>query len=157
VEGEILPLLRELGIGFVPYSPLGHGLLTGKIRSVDDFADDDWRKTNPRFAGENFRRNLALVDEVRAIGAEIGATPAQTALAWILTRGGDIARSRERAAWRASRRTRQPTRSSSPKRRSTGSTTSNRPPAHAMTTRTWRRSTARRQGGTVALGDLLPA
>ena len=69
-EAEILPLLRELGIGFVPYSPLGHGLLTGQIRSVDDFADDDWRKTNPRFTGENFVRNLAIVDEVRAIGAE---------------------------------------------------------------------------------------
>ena len=91
VEAEILPLLRELGIGFVPYSPLGHGLLTGQIRSVDDFPDDDWRKTNPRFTGENFRRNLAIVDEVKAIGAEIGATPAQTALAWILTRGDDIA------------------------------------------------------------------
>lgn len=91
VEDEILPLLRELGIGFVPYSPLGHGLLTGQIRSVDDFPDDDWRKTNPRFTGENFQRNLAIVDEVQAIGAEIGATPAQTALAWILTRGDDIA------------------------------------------------------------------
>ncbi|WP_419703404.1 aldo/keto reductase [Promicromonospora sp. NFX87] len=91
VEAEILPLLRELGIGFVPYSPLGHGLLTGQIRSVDDFADDDWRKTNPRFTGENFRRNLAVVDTVREIGAEIGASPAQTALAWILTRGDDIA------------------------------------------------------------------
>jgi aryl-alcohol dehydrogenase-like predicted oxidoreductase len=91
VEVEILPLLRELGIGFVPYSPLGHGLLTGQIRSVADFADDDWRKTNPRFTGENFRRNLAIVDEVTAIGAEIGATPAQTALAWLLTRGTDIA------------------------------------------------------------------
>lgn len=91
VEDEILPLLRELGIGLVPYSPLGHGLLTGQIRSVDDFADDDWRKTNPRFVGENFRRNLALVDEVTAIGAENGATPAQTALAWLLTRGHDIA------------------------------------------------------------------
>ena len=91
VEDEILPLLRKLGIGFVPYSPLGHGLLTGQIRTVDDFSDDDWRKTNPRFTGDNFRRNLALVDEVRAIGAEIGATPAQTALAWILTRGHDIA------------------------------------------------------------------
>ncbi|WP_314452004.1 aldo/keto reductase [uncultured Microbacterium sp.] len=91
VEENILPLLRELGIGFVPYSPLGHGLLTGQIRTVDDFPDDDWRKDNPRFIGENFRRNLALVDELRAIGAEIGATPAQTALAWILTRGNDIA------------------------------------------------------------------
>jgi len=91
VEDEILPLLRELGIGFVPYSPLGHGMLTGQIRSVSDFPDDDWRKTNPRFRGENFTRNLAIVDEVTAIGAEIGATPAQTALAWILTKGDDIA------------------------------------------------------------------
>jgi aryl-alcohol dehydrogenase-like predicted oxidoreductase len=91
VEAEILPLLRELGIGFVPYSPLGHGLLTGQIRTVDDFADDDWRKTNPRFTGENFQRNLRIVDEVQAIGAEIGATPAQTALAWLLIRGNDIA------------------------------------------------------------------
>ncbi|MDH6222464.1 aldo/keto reductase [Streptomyces pseudovenezuelae] len=91
VEAEILPLLRELGIGFVPYSPLGHGLLTGQIRTVDDFTDDDWRKTNPRFTGENFHRNLRIVDEVQAIGAEIGATPAQTALAWLLTRGDDIA------------------------------------------------------------------
>ena len=91
VEAEILPLLRELGIGFVPYSPLGHGLLTGQIRTVADFADDDWRKTNPRFTGENFQRNLRIVDAVQAIGAEIGATPAQTALAWILTRGTDIA------------------------------------------------------------------
>lgn len=75
----------------MPYSPLGHGLLTGQIRTVDDFTDDDWRKTNPRFTGENFQRNLAIVDEVQTIGAEIGATPAQTALAWLLTRGDDIA------------------------------------------------------------------
>jgi aryl-alcohol dehydrogenase-like predicted oxidoreductase len=91
LEDDILPVLRELGIGLVPYSPLGHGLLTGQVRSVADFADDDWRKTNPRFTGENFTRNLAIVDEVRAIGAEIGATPAQTALAWILAQGDDIA------------------------------------------------------------------
>jgi aryl-alcohol dehydrogenase-like predicted oxidoreductase len=91
VEDEILPLLRELGIGFVPYSPLGHGLLTGQVRTVEDFADDDWRKTNPRFTGQNFVRNLRIVDEVQSIGAEIGATPAQTALAWLLTRGEDIA------------------------------------------------------------------
>src|SRR3954447_22862396 len=90
VEDEILPLLRGLGIGFVPYSPLGHGLLTGQIRTVEDFGDDDWRKTNPRFTGDNFQRNLAIVDELTAIGAEIGATPAQTALAWLLTRGDDI-------------------------------------------------------------------
>jgi aryl-alcohol dehydrogenase-like predicted oxidoreductase len=91
VEDDILPLLRGLGIGFVPYSPLGHGLLTGQIRTVEDFGDDDWRKTNPRFTGDNFQRNLAIVDELTAIGAEIGATPAQTALAWLLTRGDDIA------------------------------------------------------------------
>jgi aryl-alcohol dehydrogenase-like predicted oxidoreductase len=91
VEDGLLPLLRKLGIGLVPYSPLGHGLLTGQIRTVDDFAADDWRKTNPRFVGENFRRNLAIVDEVQAIGAEAGATPAQTALAWLLAQGDDIA------------------------------------------------------------------
>jgi len=91
LEADILPLLRELGIGLVPYSPLGHGLLTGQIRTVDDFPDDDWRKTNPRFTGDNFTRNLVIVDEVKAIGAEIGAAPAQTALAWILAQGDDIA------------------------------------------------------------------
>ena len=90
-EAELLPLMRELGIGFVPYSPLGHGFLTGAIRSVDDFTDDDWRKTNPRFTGENFQRNLRVVDEVEAIAAEAGATPAQIALAWLLAQGGDIA------------------------------------------------------------------
>jgi aryl-alcohol dehydrogenase-like predicted oxidoreductase len=91
VEDTILPVLRELGIGFVPYSPLGHGLLTGQIRSAADIPDDGWRKSNPRFIGENFDRNLRIVDEVRAIGAEVGATPAQTALAWIIARGDDIA------------------------------------------------------------------
>jgi aryl-alcohol dehydrogenase-like predicted oxidoreductase len=90
-EAELLPLLRELDIGFVPYSPLGHGFLTGKIRSTDDFADDDWRKTNPRFTGENFQRNLRIVDEVEAVAAEAGATPAQIALAWLLAQGNDIA------------------------------------------------------------------
>lgn len=90
-ETELLPLLRELGIGFVPYSPLGHGLLTGKIRSVEDFADDDWRKTNPRFIGENFQHNLRVVAEVEAIAAEIAATPAQIALAWLLVQGDEIA------------------------------------------------------------------
>ncbi|MFI1470527.1 aldo/keto reductase [Streptomyces wuyuanensis] len=90
-ETELLPLLRELGIGFVPYSPLGHGFLTGKIRSTDDFAQDDWRRTNPRFIGENFQRNLRIVDEVEAVAAEAGATPAQIALAWLLAQGDDIA------------------------------------------------------------------
>ncbi|WP_381793386.1 aldo/keto reductase [Streptomyces niveus] len=91
VEAEILPLLRELNIGFVPYSPLGHGFLTGQIRSADDIADDDWRKTNPRFTGENFQRNLRIVDEVKAVAAEADATPAQIALAWLLAQGDDIA------------------------------------------------------------------
>jgi aryl-alcohol dehydrogenase-like predicted oxidoreductase len=91
VEAEILPLLRELNIGFVPYSPLGHGFLTGQIRSTDDIADDDWRKTNPRFTGENFQRNLSIVDEVKAVAAEADATPAQIALAWLLAQGDDIA------------------------------------------------------------------
>ncbi len=90
-EPELLPLLRELGIGFVPYSPLGHGFLTGKIRSTEEFADDDWRKTNPRFTGENFQRNLRIIDEVEAVAAEVGATPAQIALAWLLAQGDDIA------------------------------------------------------------------
>ena len=90
-EAELLPLLRELGIGFVPYSPLGHGFLTGQIRTVDDIPDDDWRKTNPRFTGENFQRNLRIVDEVQAIAAEADATPAQIALAWLLAQGDDIA------------------------------------------------------------------
>ena len=91
VESELLPLLRELGIGFVPYSPLGHGFLTGEIRSPDQLSDDDWRKTNPRFTGENFTRNLRIVDEVKAVAAEADATPAQVALAWLLAQGDDIA------------------------------------------------------------------
>src|SRR6202162_3660006 len=90
-EAELLPLLRELGIGFVPYSPLGHGFLTGEIRSSEQLSDDDWRKTNPRFTGENFKRNLHIVDEVKAVAAEAGATPAQVALAWLLAQGDDIA------------------------------------------------------------------
>src|SRR5213083_1464757 len=90
-EAELLPLLRELGIGFVPYSPLGHGFLTGEIRSPEQLSDDDWRKTNPRFTGENFQRNLRIVDEVQAVAREVGATPAQIALAWLLAQGDDIA------------------------------------------------------------------
>jgi aryl-alcohol dehydrogenase-like predicted oxidoreductase len=90
-EAELLPLLRELGIGFVPYSPLGHGFLTGEIRSPAQLSDDDWRKANPRFIGENFQRNLRIVDEVKTVAAEAGATPAQIALAWLLAQGEDIA------------------------------------------------------------------
>lgn len=90
-EAQLLPLLRELGIGFVPYSPLGHGFLTGQIRSPDQIGDDDWRKTNPRFMGENFHRNLRIVEEVQAVATEAGATLAQVALAWLLAQGNDIA------------------------------------------------------------------
>ena len=90
-EAELLPLLRELGIGFVPYSPLGHGFLTGDIRSPEQLSDDDWRKSNPRFTGENFQRNLRIVEEVQAVAAEVHATPAQIALAWLLAQGDDIA------------------------------------------------------------------
>src|SRR6201999_4572214 len=88
---KLLPLSRELGIGFVSYSPLGHGFLTGNLRSTDDLPEGDWRKTNPRFTGENFKRNLGIVDEVQAVAAEAGATPAQVALAWLLAQGDDIA------------------------------------------------------------------
>ncbi|MDW5329613.1 aldo/keto reductase [Plantactinospora sp. KLBMP9567] len=90
-EAEILPTTRELGIGFVPYSPLGHGFLAGNIRSLDGLDADDWRRTNPRFVGDNLARNLRIVDEVRAVATEIGATPAQVALAWLLAQGDDIA------------------------------------------------------------------
>ncbi|MFM9699921.1 aldo/keto reductase [Streptomyces europaeiscabiei] len=89
-EERVLPALRELGIGFVPYSPLGHGFLTGTVRSPEQFDEGDWRRTSPRFQGENFQRNLALADEVRAIADEAGATPAQVALAWLLSRGEHI-------------------------------------------------------------------
>ncbi|GLZ50051.1 aldo/keto reductase [Actinomycetospora sp. NBRC 106375] len=90
-QDEVLPLLRELGIGLVPYSPLGRGLLTGQVRSIDDLDAGDMRRDNPRFAEENFRRNLALVDEVTAVAADVGATPGQVAIAWLLAKGGDIA------------------------------------------------------------------
>lgn len=90
-EAKLLPLLRELGIGFVPYSPLGHGFLTGQITSPDQLADNDWRKNNPRFTGDNFERNLRIVDEVKIVAAELGATNAQIALAWLLAQGNDIA------------------------------------------------------------------
>ena len=90
-EPAVLPLLRELRIGFVPYSPLGHGFLTGQIRSTEHLDASDFRATNPRFTGENFQRNLGIADEVEAIAAEVGATPAQVALAWLLAQGDDIA------------------------------------------------------------------
>lgn len=89
-EDAILPTVRELGIGFVPYSPLGRGFLTGAFQSPDDFAPDDYRRHAPRFQGENFAKNLALVDQVKAIAQEKGVTPAQLALAWLLAQGDDI-------------------------------------------------------------------
>ncbi|MGV0051967.1 aldo/keto reductase [Mycobacterium colombiense] len=89
-EDEILPALRELGIGFVAYSPLGRGFLTGAIRSTRELPDTDYRKTNPRFFDDNFAHNLRCADEVRDISADVGATPAQVALAWLLAKGPDI-------------------------------------------------------------------
>ena len=89
-EDEVLSTLRELGIGFVPYSPLGRGFLTGQIRSLDDLDEDDWRRTNPRFQGEAFAENLRLADRVAELAEGIGATPAQVALAWVLSKGDDV-------------------------------------------------------------------
>jgi aryl-alcohol dehydrogenase-like predicted oxidoreductase len=89
-EDDILPTCRELGIGFVPYSPLGRGFLTGRFQSPDDLPEDDWRRHNPRFQGENFEMNLHLVDEVKRLAGEKGVTPAQLALAWVLQQGDDI-------------------------------------------------------------------
>ena len=90
VEPEILPTCRELGVGLVPYSPLGRGFLTGAFTSPDDFADDDWRRANPRFQGENFRHNLRLVERIRDLAESKGCTPAQLALAWLLAQGEDV-------------------------------------------------------------------
>jgi aryl-alcohol dehydrogenase-like predicted oxidoreductase len=89
-EDELLPVCRELGIAFVAYSPLGRGFLTGRFRSPDDLPADDWRRQNPRFQGENFRRNLELVERVEALARAKGCTPAQLALAWLLSRGPDV-------------------------------------------------------------------
>ncbi len=89
-EKEILATTRELGITFVAYSPLGRGFLTGQIKSIDDLDEDDWRRTNPRFKGENFDRNLALVEQINEIAKEKNVTPAQLALAWVLAQGEDI-------------------------------------------------------------------
>jgi aryl-alcohol dehydrogenase-like predicted oxidoreductase len=90
-EATLLPLLRELGIGFVPYSPLGHGFLTGTLHSPEELSDDDWRKTNPRFTEGNFEKNLRIVDVVQTVASEVDASPAQVALAWLLAQGDEIA------------------------------------------------------------------
>ena len=89
-EDQILPLCRELGIGFVAYSPLGRGFLTGRIKQVEDLAPDDFRRTSPRFQGHNFPRNLELVLRLRQLAAEKGCTPAQLALAWVSSQGQDV-------------------------------------------------------------------
>jgi aryl-alcohol dehydrogenase-like predicted oxidoreductase len=89
-ETKVFPVLEELGIGFVPYSPLGRGFLTGQLRSPEDFAADDFRRHSPRFQGENFTRNLELVDRVKELADQKGCTPAQLALAWLLAQGEHI-------------------------------------------------------------------
>jgi aryl-alcohol dehydrogenase-like predicted oxidoreductase len=89
-EKEILATVRELGIGFVAYSPLGRGILSGQIKSLEDLDEKDTRRRHPRFTGENFAKNLELVDKVREFAAARGVTPAQVALAWLLAQGGDI-------------------------------------------------------------------
>ncbi|HOA75802.1 MAG TPA: aldo/keto reductase [Phycisphaerae bacterium] len=90
VEAEILPTVRELGIGFVAYSPLGRGFLTGQIKRFEDLPADDYRRNTPRFQGENFAKNLELVDKIREMAAAKGCTPGQLALAWVLAQGDDI-------------------------------------------------------------------
>jgi aryl-alcohol dehydrogenase-like predicted oxidoreductase len=89
-EDEILPVCRELGIGFVAYSPLGRGFLTGRFRTVDDLPPDDYRRNTPRFQGDNFRKNLELVEKVQAIARRKKCTPSQLALAWVLAQGEDV-------------------------------------------------------------------
>ena len=89
-EEEILPTVQELGIGFVPYSPLGRGFLTGRFEKPEDLPEDDWRRHSPRFEGENFQKNLDLVDEVKRLADGKGVTPAQLALAWVLARGEQV-------------------------------------------------------------------
>jgi aryl-alcohol dehydrogenase-like predicted oxidoreductase len=90
VEDEILPTVRELGIGFVAYSPLGRGLLTGRFRRADAFGDGDFRTHHPRFQGENFQKNLVLLDRLTALATAKGVTPAELALAWVMAQGRDI-------------------------------------------------------------------
>ena len=89
-EDEILPTVRELGIGFVSYSPIGRGFLSGRYKTIDDFEPGDFRRNSPRFKGENFERNLDLVRDIEAIAKDKGVTPAQLAIAWVLARGNDI-------------------------------------------------------------------
>jgi aryl-alcohol dehydrogenase-like predicted oxidoreductase len=89
-EREVLPACRRLGVGFVPFSPLGRGFLTGAITRPEELKEDDYRRHNPRFQGENFTRNLRLADDVKALAAKKGILPSQLALAWVLAQGDDI-------------------------------------------------------------------
>jgi aryl-alcohol dehydrogenase-like predicted oxidoreductase len=89
-DNDVLATCRELNIGFVPFSPLGRGFLSGEIKSIDDLEADDWRRTNPRFQGENFAKNLQLVEKIEEIAAEKDITASQLALAWVLAQGQDI-------------------------------------------------------------------
>jgi aryl-alcohol dehydrogenase-like predicted oxidoreductase len=89
-EDEILPTVRELGIGFVAYSPIGRGFLSGRYKTLDDFEPKDYRRNSPRFQGENFKRNLDVLQKIEELAKEKGVTPAQLAIAWVLARGNDI-------------------------------------------------------------------
>ena len=104
-EAKVLPVLRELDIGFVPYPPLGRGMLTGAIRSVDQLDAADFRRSNPRFTGKNFEANLVSLKEVEAVAREAGATPAQVALAWLFAQAMTSPRSRAPSGFPGSRRT----------------------------------------------------
>src|SRR5580704_9754006 len=106
LENEVIPTLRELGIGLVAYSPLGRGFLSGEFKSPEDFPENDFRRLNPRFQGDNFKRNLEVIERVRLIAAEKSVTPSQLALAWLLTRGEDIVTHSRNQAEQISRRER---------------------------------------------------
>ena len=110
-ENDVLATVRDLGIGFVAYSPIGRGFLSGEIRSLDDLAPDVFRRQNPRFQGENFAKNLELVEQVREIAREKGVTATQLALAWVLAQGEDVVPSRAPSGSPTWRRTRRPRRS----------------------------------------------
>ena len=143
-EDEVLPTCRELGIGFVPYSPLGRGFLAGRFTSPDELDEGDFRRTGPRFTGDNLQANLRLADKVKEIAAEKGVTPAQLAIAWLLAQGDDIVPIPGRSAAPTSSRTPPRSMSSSPQTTSRASTQSfRRQPASATTRPGWPASTAR--------------
>ena len=139
-EDALLPTLRELGIALVAYSPLGRGFLAGRFRSIDDLAPDDWRRGNPRFQGENFAKNLALVDHVRRLAEQKGCTPAQLALAWLLRARRRDSHSRDEQHRAAGGERRCGGRAVDPRRCRSKSSRRLRkawPPAHGTTRRCW--------------------